>query len=136
MYSYKSELPDYKIFLFLFNPPPPPPEFSGGDASVPRSSALKGLRRVSLTTCIPNTLYEKCIYWLGQIKTFLILILLILSEKPSISELNCTAKPKFKHTTTLVSVYDNYILSRSWRVIVDLVQTNYHGRHQGRHMVL
>ena len=35
-------LPDYKIFLFLFNPPPPP-EFSGGDASVPRSSVLKGL---------------------------------------------------------------------------------------------
>ena len=34
-------LPDYKIFLFLFNPPPP--EFSSGDASVPRSSALKGL---------------------------------------------------------------------------------------------
>ena len=24
-------------------PPPPPQEFSGGDASVPRSAALKGL---------------------------------------------------------------------------------------------
>ena len=36
-------LPDYKIFLFLFTPPPP--EFSGGDASVPRSSALKGLKK-------------------------------------------------------------------------------------------
>ena len=33
--------PDYKIFLFFFTPPPR--EFSGGDASVPRSSALKGL---------------------------------------------------------------------------------------------
>ena len=30
------------IFLF-FTPPPPSQEFSGGDASVPRSSALKGL---------------------------------------------------------------------------------------------
>ena len=38
--------------ILLFSPPPPPPhththppqEFSGGDASVPRSSALKGLR--------------------------------------------------------------------------------------------
>ena len=29
--------------LGFFTPPPPPQEFSGGDASVPRSSALKGL---------------------------------------------------------------------------------------------
>ena len=36
-------LPDYKIFLFFFTPPPPQ-EFSGGDASVPRSSALKRLK--------------------------------------------------------------------------------------------
>ena len=33
-----------------------------------------------------------------------------------------------KHTTTLFSLYDHYILSREWIVIVDLVQTNYHGR--------
>ena len=33
-----------------------------------------------------------------------------------------------KHTTTLFSVSDHYILSREWRVIVDQVQTNYHGR--------
>ena len=38
-------LPDYKIFLFFS--PPPPQEFSGGDASVPRSSALKGLTPVN-----------------------------------------------------------------------------------------
>ena len=30
-----------------------------------------------------------------------------------------------KHTTTLLSLSDYYILSREWRVIVDLVQTNY-----------
>ena len=30
--------------ILLFSPPPPPQEFSGGDASVPRSSALKGLK--------------------------------------------------------------------------------------------
>ena len=41
-------LPDYKIFLFFFIPPPPPQEFSGGDASVPRSSALKGLKFIFL----------------------------------------------------------------------------------------
>ena len=35
----------------------------------------------------------------------------------------------FKHTTTLFSLSDHYILSREWRVIVDQVQTNYHGRH-------
>ena len=34
----------------------------------------------------------------------------------------------FKHTTTLFSLSDHYILSREWRVIVDQVQTNYHGR--------
>ena len=34
-----------------------------------------------------------------------------------------------KHTTTLFSFYDPYILSREWRVIVVLVQINYHGRH-------
>ena len=33
-----------------------------------------------------------------------------------------------KHTTTFFSLSDHYILSREWRVIVDLVQTNYHGR--------
>ena len=33
-----------------------------------------------------------------------------------------------KHTTTLFSLSDHYILSREWRVIVDQVQTNYHGR--------
>ena len=32
------------------------------------------------------------------------------------------------HTTILFSLYDYYILSREWRVIVDQVQTNYHGR--------
>ena len=36
--------------------------------------------------------------------------------------------PNLKHTTTLFSLYDHYILSREWRVIVDLVQTDYHGR--------
>ena len=33
-----------------------------------------------------------------------------------------------KHTTTLFSLSDHYILSREWRIIVDQVQTNYHGR--------
>ena len=33
-----------------------------------------------------------------------------------------------KHTTTLFSSSDHYILSREWRVIVDQVRTNYHGR--------
>ena len=33
-----------------------------------------------------------------------------------------------KHTTTLFSLSDHYILSREWRVIVHQVQTNYHGR--------
>ena len=37
-------------------------------------------------------------------------------------------KPEFKHTTTLFSLSDHDILSRGWRVIVDQVQTNYHGR--------
>ena len=32
-----------------------------------------------------------------------------------------------KHTTTLFSFSDHYILSREWRVIVDQVETNYHG---------
>ena len=32
-----------------------------------------------------------------------------------------------KHTTTLFSLSDHYILSREWRVIVDQVQTNYQG---------
>ena len=32
-----------------------------------------------------------------------------------------------KHTTTLFSLSDHYILSREWRVIVDQVHTNYHG---------
>ena len=35
--------------------------------------------------------------------------------------------PLLKHTTTLLSLSDHYILSRKWRVIVELVQTNYHG---------
>ena len=33
-----------------------------------------------------------------------------------------------KHTTTLFPLSDHYILSRGWRVIVDQVQTNYHGK--------
>ena len=33
-----------------------------------------------------------------------------------------------KETTTLFSLSDSDILSREWRVIVDLAQTNYHGR--------
>ena len=45
------------------------------------------------------------------------------------SELSCTAKSKLKHTTSLFSLSDHYILSREWRVFVDLAQTNYHGRH-------
>ena len=32
-----------------------------------------------------------------------------------------------KHTTTLFSLPDHYMLSREWRVIVDLLQTSYHG---------
>ena len=32
-----------------------------------------------------------------------------------------------KHTATLFSLSDHYIISRGWRVIVDQVQTNYHG---------
>ena len=35
---------------------------------------------------------------------------------------------RLKHTTTSFSLSDRYILSRGWRVIVDQVQTNYHGR--------
>ena len=34
-----------------------------------------------------------------------------------------------KHTTTLFSLSDRYILSLEWRVIVDQVHTNNHGRH-------
>ena len=33
-----------------------------------------------------------------------------------------------KHSTTLFSLSDHDILSREWRVIVDQVQTSYHGR--------
>ena len=33
-----------------------------------------------------------------------------------------------KHTTTLFSLSNRYILSREWRIIVDQVQTYYHGR--------
>ena len=40
-----------------------------------------------------------------------------------------------KHTTTLFSLFNHYILSREWRVIVDLVQTNYHGRHMVLNLV-
>ena len=41
-----------------------------------------------------------------------------------------TIQQNLKHTTTLFSLSDHYILilSREWRVIVHLVQTNYHGR--------
>ena len=35
---------------------------------------------------------------------------------------------QLKHNTTLFSLSDHYILSREWRVIVDQLQTNYHGR--------
>ena len=38
---------------------------------------------------------------------------------------------RLKHTTTLLSLLDHDILSREWRVIVDQVQTNYHGRPMG-----
>ena len=37
-------------------------------------------------------------------------------------------KLHLKHTTTLFFLFDHYILSREWRVIVDQVQTNYRGR--------
>ena len=40
----------------------------------------------------------------------------------------CLYDPKLKHTTTVLSLFDHYILSREWRVIVDQVRTNYHGR--------
>ena len=33
-----------------------------------------------------------------------------------------------KHTTILFALSDHHILSREWRVIVDQVKTNYHGR--------
>ena len=33
-----------------------------------------------------------------------------------------------KHTTTLFSLSDHYIVSREWRVTVDLEQSNYHGK--------
>ena len=33
-----------------------------------------------------------------------------------------------KHTTTLISLSDHYILSREWRVIIDRLQTNNHGK--------
>ena len=35
---------------------------------------------------------------------------------------------ELKHTTTFFSLSDQDILSRGWRVIVDQVQINYHGR--------
>ena len=34
-----------------------------------------------------------------------------------------------KHTTPLFSLSDHYIPSQEYRVIVDQVQTNQHGRH-------
>ena len=37
-------------------------------------------------------------------------------------------EPPLKHTTTLFSLSDHCILSREWRVIVDQVKTNHHGR--------
>ena len=44
---------------------------------------------------------------------------------------------KLKHTTTLFASPEHYILSQECRVIVDQVQTNYHGRHvsQGAHPI-
>ena len=36
-----------------------------------------------------------------------------------------------KHTTTLFSLSDHAILNQGWRVSVDQVQTNYHGRSNG-----
>ena len=41
---------------------------------------------------------------------------------------NTSACLHLKHTTTFFSLSDHYTLSREWRVIVDQVQTNYHGR--------
>ena len=38
---------------------------------------------------------------------------------------------QLKHSTTLFSLSDHYILSREWSVIVDQLQTNYHGRPNG-----
>ena len=38
------------------------------------------------------------------------------------------AVSQLKHTTKLFAFSDHYILSREWRVFVDQVQTNYHGR--------
>ena len=35
---------------------------------------------------------------------------------------------QLKHTTTLFALHDHHILNREWRVNVDQVQTNYHGR--------
>ena len=35
---------------------------------------------------------------------------------------------QLRHTTKLFALSDHYILSREWRVFVDQVQTNYHGR--------
>ena len=40
----------------------------------------------------------------------------------------CAVEYKLKHTATLFSLSDHYILSREWRVIVDQAQTNFHGR--------
>ena len=36
-----------------------------------------------------------------------------------------------KHTTTLFALCDHDILGREWRVVVDQVQTNYHGKPNG-----
>ena len=40
----------------------------------------------------------------------------------------CSYSILLKHMTTLFSFSNHDILSREWRVIVDQVQTNYHGR--------
>ena len=40
-----------------------------------------------------------------------------------------TPSSPLKHTTTLFSLSDHYILSWEWRVIANLVHTNYHGGH-------
>ena len=54
-------------------------------------------------------------------------------SKPAVASSNAqgTEDPQdliLKHTITLLSLSDHYILSREWRVIVHQVQTNYHGR--------
>ena len=40
----------------------------------------------------------------------------------------CVHSTNLKHAITLFALPDHYILSREWRIIVDQVQTSYHGR--------